>query len=74
MIVKLGNGFSNITWMVNQLYMRGAAAVVLFNRFYAPDIDTKNMSFRIRRGVEFSGRAQKFPSLDRDRIFSGGSD
>jgi len=45
LIVKLGSGFSNITWMVNQLYQRGAAAVVLFNRFYVPDIDTKDMSF-----------------------------
>lgn len=45
LIVKLGNGFSNITWMVNQIYMRGAAAVVLFNRFYAPDINTDEMSF-----------------------------
>jgi len=44
-IVKLGNGFSNITWMVNQLYRRGVAAVVLFNRFYAPDINTDDMSF-----------------------------
>lgn len=44
-IVKLGNGFSNVTWMVNQLYLRGAAAVVLFNRFYAPDINTSDMSF-----------------------------
>jgi dihydroorotate dehydrogenase (fumarate) len=44
-IVKLGNGFSNITWMVQQLYLRGVAAVVLFNRFYAPDINTDDMSF-----------------------------
>lgn len=44
-IVKLGNGFSNITWMVHQLYTRGVAAVVLFNRFYAPDINTDDMSF-----------------------------
>jgi len=44
-IVKLGSGFSNITWMVNQLYIRGAAAVVLFNRFYTPDIDTSDLSF-----------------------------
>ena len=44
-IVKLGNGFSNVTWMVNQLYIRGAAAVVLFNRFYAPDINTTDLSF-----------------------------
>ena len=45
LIVKLGSGFTNITWMVNQVYMRGAAAAVLFNRFYAPDIDTDEMSF-----------------------------
>ena len=45
LIIKLGNGFSNITWMVNQLYQRGAAAVVLFNRFYAPDINTDDMTF-----------------------------
>ena len=44
-IVKLGNGFSNITWMVQQLYIRGVAAVVLFNRFYAPDINTDEMTF-----------------------------
>ena len=45
LIVKLGSGFSNITWMVNQLYLRGVAAVVLFNRFYAPDIDTDDFTF-----------------------------
>jgi dihydroorotate dehydrogenase (fumarate) len=45
LIIKLGNGFSNITWMVNQLYQRGVAAVVLFNRFYAPDINTDEMTF-----------------------------
>lgn len=45
LIIKLGNGFSNITWMVDQLYQRGAAAVVLFNRFYAPDINTDDLSF-----------------------------
>ena len=44
-IVKLGNGFSNITWMVHQLYIRGVAAVVLFNRFYAPDINTDDLTF-----------------------------
>jgi len=44
-IVKLGNGFSNITWVVNQLYMRGVAAVTLFNRFYAPDIDVDELTF-----------------------------
>ena len=45
LIIKLGSGFSNITWMVNQLYVRGAAAAVLFNRFYAPDINTTDLTF-----------------------------
>lgn len=44
-MVKLGHGFTNITWMVNQLYQRGAASVILFNRLYAPDIDTSDLSF-----------------------------
>ena len=44
-MVKLGHGFSNITWMVQQLYLRGAASVILFNRLYAPDIDTSDLSF-----------------------------
>lgn len=44
-MVKLGHGFTNITWMVSQLYQRGAASVVLFNRLYAPDIDMADLSF-----------------------------
>jgi dihydroorotate dehydrogenase (fumarate) len=31
--------------MVHQLHIRGASGVVLFNRFYAPDIDTADMTF-----------------------------
>lgn len=42
--VKLGMQFSNLTWMVDQLAVRGAAGVVLFNRFYAPDIITDDLS------------------------------
>ncbi len=44
-IVKLGSGFSNITWMVHQLSIRGTSAVVLFNRFYTPDIDVRELTF-----------------------------
>ncbi len=44
-MVKLGHGFTNITWMVHQLYQRGAASVILFNRLYAPDIDTSDLTF-----------------------------
>lgn len=43
--MKLGQHYSNIPSLVNNLYGRGAKGVVLFNRFYAPDIDLNNMSF-----------------------------
>ncbi len=41
--VKLGNHFTNLTGVVNNLYVRGARGVVLFNRFYEPDIDIENL-------------------------------
>ena len=44
-IFKIGAQFTNPTHFVNQLYFRKADAVVLFNRFYAPDIDLDDMSF-----------------------------
>lgn len=44
-IIKLGQRFSNIVSMVNDLKANGAAAVVLFNRFYQPDIDIAKLQF-----------------------------
>ena len=41
--VKLGNGFTNPAYIVNQLYKYGVKGVVLFNRFYEPDIDIDNL-------------------------------
>ncbi len=38
LMIKLGPNFTNPTYMVNQLYYHKADAVVLFNRFYSPDI------------------------------------
>jgi dihydroorotate dehydrogenase (fumarate) len=43
--VKLGLHFSNIPALVNNIYACGAKGVVLFNRFYSPDIDIDTMSF-----------------------------
>ena len=43
-IMKLGDNMSNPVALVNQLYANGAAAVVLFNRFYQPDINIDKMS------------------------------
>ena len=39
---KLGSHFSNIVGFIQKLNVQG---VVLFNRFYAPDIDIDNMKF-----------------------------
>lgn len=41
--VKLGMHFTNPVQLIHNLYIRGAAGVVLFNRFYAPDIDIDKM-------------------------------
>ncbi len=43
-IVKVGMHFSNLSWLVDQLAINGASGVVLFNRFYAPDIDTEELT------------------------------
>lgn len=41
--VKLGFRFSNILYIIDQLYMRGVEGVVMFNRFYEPDVDLKKV-------------------------------
>ena len=43
-IMKLGNNLTNPVALINQLYANGADGVVLFNRFYQPDINTDNLS------------------------------
>jgi dihydroorotate dehydrogenase (fumarate) len=41
--VKVGPYFTNLHYIVEQLFFRKVSGVVLFNRFYAPDIDTEQM-------------------------------
>lgn len=43
--VKISPYFTNLVRMVDQLYANGAAAVVLFNRFYEPDFDLETLEF-----------------------------
>jgi len=43
--VKIGNQFSNLAYFINKIYAHGANGVVLFNRFYEPDIDINSMQF-----------------------------
>ena len=40
---KISPRFSNLFYMLDQLYMRGLKGVVMFNRFYEPDIDVNKM-------------------------------
>ena len=42
-IMKLGDNLTNPIALIDQLYANGAAAVVMFNRFYQPDIDIERM-------------------------------
>jgi dihydroorotate dehydrogenase (fumarate) len=44
LIIKLGMHFSNLAWMADQLSQNGASGIVLFNRFYAPDINTDDLT------------------------------
>jgi dihydroorotate dehydrogenase (fumarate) len=44
--VKLGPYFSNLAQMASRLDAAGADALVLFNRFYQPDIDLKKLEVR----------------------------
>lgn len=53
-IMKLGTNLTNPIALINQLYANGAAAVVLFNRFYQPDIDVERM--KLTAGPVFSSR------------------
>ena len=43
-IVKLGDNLTNPVALINQLLANGAAAVVLFNRFFQPDIDINKLT------------------------------
>lgn len=55
-IMKLGENITNPVALIDQLYANGAAAVVLFNRFYQPDIDIDKLTFV--PGHVFSNEAQ----------------
>jgi dihydroorotate dehydrogenase (fumarate) len=45
--IKIGLQFTNLVKLIHNLNIRGANGVVLFNRFFAPDIDIENMKFTV---------------------------
>lgn len=44
-IMKLGSNLTNPIALINQLYANGADAIVLFNRFYQPDINIDTLTY-----------------------------
>ncbi|MCA9644890.1 MAG: dihydroorotate dehydrogenase-like protein, partial [Myxococcales bacterium] len=44
--VKIGPFFANIAYMARQLSLAGANGLVLFNRFYQPDIELSSLTVR----------------------------
>ena len=55
--LKIGFRFSNILYMIDQFYKRGVDGVVMFNRFYEPDIDIEKME--ITSASVFSHESEK---------------
>ncbi len=43
-VMKLGSNFTNPVALIQQLYREGVSGVVLFNRFYQPDIDIDSLT------------------------------
>lgn len=68
-IAKIGKGFGNIPALVQLLRVNGADAVVLFNRYYQPDIDINNM--QMVSGNVFSNHADLSDTLRWTGIASG---
>ena len=68
-IMKLGDNLTNPVALIDQLYANGAAAVVLFNRFYQPDIDINNM--QIVSGKVFSNHSDLSDTIRWTAIVSG---
>ncbi|GHT73951.1 diguanylate cyclase [Bacteroidia bacterium] len=68
-IVKFGKYFSHIVSLVDQMYEAGASGVVLFNRFYQPDIDIHHL--QITSGDVFSTPTDISDTLRWTGIVSG---
>jgi dihydroorotate dehydrogenase (fumarate) len=68
-ILKIGKSFSNIPALVNRLKSNGADGVVLFNRYYQPDIDINKM--QIVSGKVFSSHSDLSDTLRWTAFVSG---
>ena len=68
-IIKIGKNVGNIPALVNTLKVNGADGVVMFNRFYQPDIDINNM--QIVSGNVFSNHSDLSDTIRWTAIVSG---
>lgn len=68
-IIKIGKYFSNIPALVHILKANGAAGVVLFNRYYQPDIDINSM--QLVSGQVFSSHSDLSDTLRWTAFVSG---
>ncbi|MDR1335440.1 MAG: dihydroorotate dehydrogenase-like protein [Tannerella sp.] len=68
-IMKIGKSFTNIPALVNRLKLNGADGVVLFNRYYQPDINIHTM--QIVSGQVFSSRSDLSETLRWTALVSG---
>ncbi len=69
--VKLGLYFSNLVNVVNRLSVSGAKGVVLFNRFYEPDIDIEKMlmtSADVLSSSSDMGRTLRWVAIMADKV------
>jgi len=67
--VKLSPFYSSLANFVKKLHLAGAKGVVIFNRFYQPDIDTENMT--VDRNATFSNSSELLLRLRWLAILSG---
>ena len=68
-IIKIGKYFSNIPALVNMLKFNGANGVVLFNRYYQPDININSM--QLVSGQVFSSHSDLSDTLRWTAFVSG---
>ncbi|MCD8263418.1 MAG: hypothetical protein LUD02_04035 [Tannerellaceae bacterium] len=68
-MVKIGKAFGNIPSLVNTLKVNGADGIVMFNRFYQPDIDINTL--QIVSGNVFSHHADLGDTIRWTAIVSG---
>ena len=68
-IAKIGKEITNIPGLVNMMNIRGAQGVVLFNRYYRPDIDIYKM--QLITGEVFSSPSDLSDTLRWTALVSG---